>query len=68
MSERVVVPPSVEGTAYASLTRRPISREERYALGKARRHDVPRSSLPQPPRVASSLLTPEPLGPVGRVR
>jgi len=50
MSEQVghVVPPSVEGTAYASLTRRPISREERYALGKALRHDVPRSSLPQP--------------------
>src|SRR3954470_20050807 len=47
MSERLghVVLPAVEASAYTSLSRRPISREERYALGKAMRHDVPRSSL-----------------------
>jgi uncharacterized protein (DUF2252 family) len=47
MSERLghVVLPAVEASAYTSLSRRPISREERYALGKALRHDVPRSTL-----------------------
>ncbi len=47
MSERLghVVLPAVEASAYASLTRRPVSRDERYALGKALRHEVPRSSL-----------------------
>src|SRR3954447_25296272 len=37
--------PTVEGRAYASLSRRPMSREERYALGRALRRQVPRSSL-----------------------
>src|SRR5512132_2453247 len=40
-----VVLPTVEGHAYASLSRRPISRQERYALGRALRRQVPRSSL-----------------------
>src|SRR3954452_23031196 len=40
-----VVLPSVEAGAYASLSRRPMSREDRYDLGKALRHTVPRSSL-----------------------
>src|SRR3954452_9894333 len=37
--------PTVEGRAYASLSRRPMSREERYALGRALRRQVPRSGL-----------------------
>src|SRR4051794_40302438 len=40
-----VVLPSVEGRAYASLSRRPRTRKERYALGRALRRQVPRSSL-----------------------
>jgi uncharacterized protein (DUF2252 family) len=40
-----VVLPSVEGAAYASLSRRPSSRQDRYALGRALRRTVPRSSL-----------------------
>jgi uncharacterized protein (DUF2252 family) len=40
-----VVLPTVEGQAYASLSRRPMSRQERYALGRALRRQVPRSSL-----------------------
>src|SRR3954452_1391492 len=40
-----VVLPTVEGHAYASLSRRPVSRQERYALGRALRRQVPRSSL-----------------------
>jgi uncharacterized protein (DUF2252 family) len=40
-----VVLPTVEGHAYASLSRRPMSRQERYALGRALRRQVPRSSL-----------------------
>jgi uncharacterized protein (DUF2252 family) len=40
-----VVLPTVEGHAYASLSRRPGSRQERYALGRALRRQVPRSSL-----------------------
>jgi uncharacterized protein (DUF2252 family) len=34
-----------DGTAYASLRRRPVDRAERYALGKRLRERVPRSSL-----------------------
>src|SRR5919202_6613266 len=47
MGERVghVVLPTVEGAAYASLSRRPSSRQDRYALGRALRRNVPRSSL-----------------------
>ncbi|HYY09727.1 MAG TPA: DUF2252 domain-containing protein [Kineosporiaceae bacterium] len=40
-----VVLPSVEGRAYATLSRRPVSREERYALGRELRHRVPRRTL-----------------------
>jgi uncharacterized protein (DUF2252 family) len=40
-----VVLPSVEGAAYASLSRRPMSREDRYRLGRGLRAQVPRSSL-----------------------
>jgi uncharacterized protein (DUF2252 family) len=40
-----VVLSAVEGQAYASLSRRPISRQERYALGKGLRRQVPRSGL-----------------------
>jgi uncharacterized protein (DUF2252 family) len=40
-----VVLPTVEGHAYASLSRRPMSRQERYTLGRALRRQVPRSSL-----------------------
>ncbi len=40
-----VVLPAVEGQAYASLSRRPMSRQERYAIGKALRHQVPRRTL-----------------------
>ena len=47
MGERAdhVVLPAVEGSAYGSLSRRPMSRQERYDVGKALRHEVPRSSL-----------------------
>src|SRR5947209_1047830 len=47
MAERVghVVLPAVEGTAYATLSRRPMSRQDRYALGRELRRTVPRSSL-----------------------
>ena len=47
MGERAghVVLPSVEAAAYASLSRRPSSRQDRYALGRALRRTVPRSSL-----------------------
>jgi uncharacterized protein (DUF2252 family) len=34
-----------DGTPYSSLRRRPVDRAERYALGKALRKRVPRSSL-----------------------
>jgi uncharacterized protein (DUF2252 family) len=34
-----------DGAAYSSLRRRPVERAERYALGKALRKRVPRSSL-----------------------
>jgi uncharacterized protein (DUF2252 family) len=34
-----------DGTAYASLRRRPVDRAERYALGKGLRKKVPRTSL-----------------------
>jgi uncharacterized protein (DUF2252 family) len=34
-----------DGTAYASLRRRPVDRAERYALGKKLRERVPRKSL-----------------------
>ena len=40
-----VVLPAVEGRAYATLSRRPMSRTERYTLGRALRRQVPRSSL-----------------------
>ncbi len=40
-----VVLPMVEGAAYASLSRRPMSRRERHELGRALRREVPRSSL-----------------------
>ena len=40
-----VVLPSVEGAAYASVRRRPASREERYRLGRGLRGNVPRSAL-----------------------
>src|ERR687886_270244 len=40
-----VVLPSVEGGAYASLSRRPSSRQDRYDLGRALRRKVRRSSL-----------------------
>jgi uncharacterized protein (DUF2252 family) len=47
MGERVghVVLPTVEGAGYASLSRRPMSREDRYAVGRGLRRTVPRSSL-----------------------
>jgi len=34
-----------DGTAYSSLRRRPVSRRERYGIGRALRKRVPRSSL-----------------------
>ena len=40
-----VVHRSVSGDAYATLRQRPTPRAERHALGKAMRHDVPRSAL-----------------------
>ena len=36
---------TADSEAFTSLRRRPTSREERYAMGKALRHDVPRRSL-----------------------
>ena len=47
MGERAdhVVLPAVEGGAYGSLSRRPMSRRERYDVGRSLRRDVPRSSL-----------------------
>ena len=39
------VVPTAGGEAYASLRSRPVPREERYALGKSKRKEVPRSSL-----------------------
>ena len=57
MSERVghVVLPSVEGTAYASLTRRPISREERLRVASSiwyttRYFPARRRSIPVAPK------------------
>jgi uncharacterized protein (DUF2252 family) len=50
-----VVLPSADGQAYGSLRRRGIPRTERYALGRALRDQVPRSSLAMwqaPPRRA----------------
>lgn len=40
-----VVLASADGEAYASLRRRPTPRAERYAIGRALRQEVPRSSL-----------------------
>jgi len=37
--------PSADSEVFASLRKRPSSREERYALGRKLRHEVPRSSL-----------------------
>ncbi len=36
---------TADSTAYASIRKRPTSRAERYAMGKALRKDVPRKSL-----------------------
>ena len=36
---------SADSNVYASVRRRPISRAERYALGRGLRRDVPRKSL-----------------------
>ncbi len=36
---------TADSEAFTSLRRRPTSRDERYAMGKALRHDVPRRSL-----------------------
>ncbi|KUG56739.1 hypothetical protein AVL62_11360 [Serinicoccus chungangensis] len=36
---------TVDSTAYASIRKRPTSRAERYAMGKALRKEVPRTSL-----------------------
>ena len=36
---------TADSEAFASLRRRPTARAERYAMGKALRHDVPRRSL-----------------------
>jgi len=44
LAEHVVLP-TVEGTAYASLSRRPVSRDERYRIGRGLRAQVPRSAL-----------------------
>jgi uncharacterized protein (DUF2252 family) len=38
---------TADSAAYASVRKRPTSRGERYAMGKAMRKDVPRSSLGQ---------------------
>ena len=40
-----VVHRSLSGDAYTSLRQRATPREERHALGKSMRHQVPRSSL-----------------------
>src|SRR5829696_5889116 len=40
-----VILETADSQAYASLRRRPVPREERYALGRALRREVPRSSL-----------------------
>ena len=40
-----VVLADVEGASYGSLRRRPTSRAERYQLGRALRHKVPRAAL-----------------------
>ena len=36
---------TADSASFASLRRRPTARHERYAMGKALRHDVPRDSL-----------------------
>ena len=36
---------TADSTAYASIRKRPTSRAERYAMGKALRKEVPRKSL-----------------------
>jgi uncharacterized protein (DUF2252 family) len=45
---------TADSESFSSLRRRPTAREERYAMGKALRHDVPRRSLgdwhPRPDR------------------
>ena len=38
---------TADSSSYASVRKRPTSREERYAMGKALRKDVPRKSLAQ---------------------
>ena len=40
-----VVLPAVDAVAYASLSRRPLTRDQRYRLGRDLRSRVPRSSL-----------------------
>ena len=40
-----VVLPAVDAVAYASLSRRPLTRDQRYRLGRNLRSQVPRSSL-----------------------
>jgi uncharacterized protein (DUF2252 family) len=40
-----VVLASADSQSFTSLRQRPTAREERYAMGKALRHDVPRRSL-----------------------
>ncbi|WP_210479348.1 DUF2252 domain-containing protein [Naasia sp. SYSU D00948] len=40
-----IVLASADSDAFASVRRRPTSRKERYAMGRALRHSVPRSSL-----------------------
>jgi hypothetical protein len=42
-----VILASAESKAYASLRERPTPRAERYAMGRALRQQVPRSSLGQ---------------------
>ena len=37
--------PAVDAVAYASLSRRPLTRDQRYRLGRNLRSQVPRSSL-----------------------
>ena len=36
---------TADSDSFSSLRRRPTARHERYAMGKALRHDVPRRSL-----------------------
>src|SRR3954447_6463651 len=45
-----VVLQSADSSDYASLRRRPVTRQERYATGRALRHLVPRSALGGWPR------------------